>query len=100
MIAGIAVVAGVWIVLACVGLPGTAWAIGRMKRRARRTFTDWTFTRPPVPNLVAVTDADWLADQPAEVLPADATDEQLEQAIFDALFRSIPEVAEDLRGAA
>lgn len=57
---------GAWIVLAALG--GTAWSfvVTRLKRIGEQptTFTDWTLSRPPVPE----SDLEWLDDLPAEVL--------------------------------
>ena len=79
------------VLLAAIEAPACAWFIGRLKRRAR-TYTDLVVSRPPVPQSEPVpdTDSDGLSVWPPEAL---------EQAVFDRLFRDMPEVAQDLREA-
>ena len=76
MIAVVAVGLAVWIIMAALCLPGWACTVGRLKRRwaRRREHVVYVVDLPPAGDLT-------------NPLPADCTDEQLEQAIFDRLFR-------------
>ncbi len=73
MIATAAIVLAVWIVLAAMGTAGFSFAAGRLKRN-RPTYTNLAVSKPPVPEPVAIP------------LPADATDEEMERAIYRAFF--------------
>ncbi len=87
-LAYVAVIPAALIFVAAIEAPLLACLIGRWKRRPA-AFTDWTLSQPDVPT------------PPLVVLPADATTERMEQAVFDAFFvdtilREFPEYRKDV----